>query len=83
MPSVGTTEDMTPGERLAEVAAILARGVLTLRRKAPGARRPSFEESPESGENGLDSRRDVSPHVDTGQRSLKTRRRASSSCAVP
>ncbi len=63
MPDFLPPAAMAPAERLAEVSAILARGVLALRRKA---RPTSSEESAEPGENGLDSGRDVRPDVDAG-----------------
>lgn len=62
--------NMTPEERLAEVAAILAEGVLRLRRRAavpavPGhvsaARNPQ-----ESGQHGLDDGAGTSPHGHRG-----------------
>jgi len=53
---------MSPDERLAEVGAILARGVLRLHRRAAGAQ----EESAESREKALDSGFETSPHVSEG-----------------
>jgi hypothetical protein len=56
MPGVVSPEDMTPGERLAEVAAILARGVI--RQFLRGVLAVS-----ESLQIGLGSGRETSPHV--------------------
>ncbi len=56
MPSAVPPEAMTPAERLAEVAAILARGVLRLRLRGVLA----VSETPPKG---LDPRRKTSPHV--------------------
>ena len=66
MPAHVDPDDLTPEERLRELAVIFARGVRTLQRPRPKAPLAPSEESTESAENGLDSGRDVSPHVDTG-----------------
>jgi hypothetical protein len=62
--------NMSPEERLAEVAAILAEGVLRLRRRAalpavPGDV-PAVKNPLESGQNGLDDYAGTSPHGHRG-----------------
>jgi hypothetical protein len=62
--------NMTPEERVAEVAAILAEGVLRLRRRAavpavPGDVSP-VKNPLESGQNGLDDCAGTSPHGHRG-----------------
>ena len=62
--------NMTPDERVAEVAAILAEGVLRLRRGAavpvvPGDV-PPVRNPLESGQNGLDDCAGTSPHGHRG-----------------
>jgi hypothetical protein len=62
--------NMTPEERVAEVAAILAEGVLRLRRRAavpvvPGDVSPAGNPL-ESGQNGLDEYAGTSPHGHRG-----------------
>ena len=62
--------NMTPDERLAEVAAILAEGVLRLRRRSavpavPGDVSP-IKNPLESGQNGLDECAGTSPHGHRG-----------------
>ena len=61
MRSVTDPAQMTPDKRLAELAAILARGILRLRTQ-PGI---NPKESAESGQKALDSRCQRSPHVST------------------
>ena len=56
MPGAVPPEDLTPPERLAEVAAILARGII--RQRLRGVLSVS-----ESLQIGLDSGRETSPHV--------------------
>jgi len=62
--------NMTPEERLAEVAAILAEGVLRLRRRSavpavPGDV-PPVRNLLECGQNGLDECAGTSPHGQRG-----------------
>ena len=62
--------NMAPEERVAEVAAILAEGVLRLRRRAaapavPGDVSPARNPQ-ESGQNGLDDCAGTSPHGHRG-----------------
>ena len=59
---------MSPEERLAEVAAILARGVLRLHTRAA----TGGEKSVDSGQKTLDSGRETSSHVSA----VSTRRQA-------
>jgi hypothetical protein len=47
--------ELTPQQRMAQVAAILARGVLRLKQAALRAPSASDEEVPESPEEGLES----------------------------
>ena len=64
MYHIDNPEDMGPGERLEEVAAILARGYLRLKKRSMhlvGSLREE-RESQESPENDLESMPDVSPH---------------------
>ena len=62
--------NMTPEERVAEVAAILAEGVLRLRRRAAVPAIPGdvseVENCPESGQNGLDRVARTRPHGHRG-----------------
>ena len=59
--------NMTPEERVAEVAAILAEGVLRLRRRAAVRGNVSAVENPlESGEKGLEHVAETSPHGHRG-----------------
>jgi len=67
MRSVADPAQMTPDERLAELAAILARGVLRLRTQAG----INPKESVESGQKPLDSGCRRSPHVSTAVNALR------------
>ena len=60
--------NMTPEERVAEVAAILAEGVLRLRRRAavPAGNVSAVENPLESGEKGLEHVAETSPHGHRG-----------------
>ena len=59
MPAPDDPAAMAPAERLAEVSAILARGILRLHRRAA----LPAEDSPDSGRNKLDSGSETSPHM--------------------
>ena len=62
-----TPDDPTPEQRRGEIAAILAKGVLRLRRNAVTApSSPSHPEPPESGQKRLAVSAPSSPDATTG-----------------
>ena len=65
--------DLSPAERLQEIAAILADGILRLRTRpesmpesAPSGPEGGPEKLSDSAQISLDVRRDISPHVADG-----------------
>lgn len=69
--------DMTPEQRRQEIAAILARGVLRLRRSAESAHGSRFSRTPENtskiGREALDEGQTTSLHVFTSPASRQAR----------
>jgi len=60
MDFIADPAEMSPSERLSEVAAILAQGYLRLRK------RPELAAPPDGAESRLDSRGEPRPPLDTG-----------------
>ena len=58
--------EMTPGERLCELAAILAQGYLRFRRGLPPPEIATSAAPPEPTESRLDSRGEPRPPLDPG-----------------